>query len=55
MREYSEQEYIQKFQTNCCPRCGSRQVKTFERTKSHRYYKVYVCGKCKNVITREIS
>lgn len=55
MREYSEQEYIQKFQLNCCFRCGSRLVKTFDRTKSQTHYIVYVCGGCKNVITREIS
>ncbi len=55
MKEYTAEEYFRKFQVNCCPKCGSRQVKVFERTKCHKYYKVYACGKCKNVITREIS
>lgn len=57
MREelWSSAKYMKEFQSDSCPKCQSRIIKTYERTKSTMNYKVYVCGHCKVVIKRIIE
>ena len=52
-KEYSEGDYIRKFRVHSCPRCLSRKVVEFERTKGEIRYRVYECARCKGIIARE--
>lgn len=54
-REYSVREYVMRFGYNCCPVCGSKKMRIFEREKSGTNYKIYACGYCKYVIKREFT